>query len=65
MCAGYCEIDVNKLLKTYPYTGNVGPASIGIALSIGEKEGRVKEGMRVAFCSIGSGVNCIWAEVIW
>jgi 3-oxoacyl-[acyl-carrier-protein] synthase-3 len=63
--ATYCGFDVNKAIATYPYTGNVGPASIGIALSIAEKEGRVKEGMRVCLSAFGSGLNCIFAEVMW
>jgi 3-oxoacyl-[acyl-carrier-protein] synthase-3 len=63
--ASYCGFDINKCIATYPHTGNVGPASIGIALSIAEKEGRLKEGMRVCISSFGSGINCIWAEVMW
>ena len=63
--AQYCEVELSKLVATYPFTGNVGPASIGIALSISEKNGRIKEGMRVCLCAIGSGVNCIMAEVLW
>lgn len=63
--AAYCGYDLNKAIATYPYTGNVGPASIGIALSIAEKEGRLKEGMRVCLSAFGSGLNCIFAEVMW
>lgn len=63
--ASYCGVDLNKLVATYPYTGNVGPASIGIALSISEKNGRIKEGQRVVLASFGSGINCIMAEVLW
>jgi 3-oxoacyl-[acyl-carrier-protein] synthase-3 len=58
-------ISPDELVATYPFTGNVGPASIGIALSIEEKEGRVKEGQRVCLISFGSGINCIVAEVMW
>ncbi len=63
--SSYCGVDLNKLIATYPYMGNVGPASIGIAMSIAEKEGKFKEGMRVALAAFGSGINCIMAEVIW
>jgi 3-oxoacyl-[acyl-carrier-protein] synthase III len=29
------------------------------------QEGRVQPGMQVALMAIGSGINCIMAEVMW
>lgn len=63
--ASYCDTDLNKLVVTYPEYGNVGPASIGIALSVASKDGFIKEGQRVCLAAFGSGINCIMAEVMW
>jgi 3-oxoacyl-[acyl-carrier-protein] synthase-3 len=57
--------DPEKAMWTYPRFGNVGPASIGMAVSVAEKEGRVKAGDRVALMGFGSGINCVMAEVMW
>lgn len=63
--SSYSGVDIDKSVATYPYIGNAGPASTGIALSIAEKQGRIKEGMRVCLAAFGSGINCIMAEVMW
>jgi 3-oxoacyl-[acyl-carrier-protein] synthase-3 len=58
-------IPASNVVSTYPHRGNVASASIGIALSVAVREGRVQPGMRVALLAIGSGINCIMAEVMW
>lgn len=66
--AAFCEllgIDPKKVLTVFPQFGNVGPASVPIALSKLEETGRLERGKRVALLGIGSGLNCSMAEVVW
>jgi 3-oxoacyl-[acyl-carrier-protein] synthase-3 len=58
-------IDPKKVLTVFPEYGNVGPASVPIALSKLKELGRLKKGSRVALLGIGSGLNCSMAEVVW
>ena len=58
-------IDPKKVLTVFPELGNVGPASIAIALSKLSETGRLQKGKRVAMLGIGSGLNCSMAEVVW
>lgn len=58
-------LDANNFIQTYQHLGNVGPANLGIALSTAVQEGRLEGGMKTALVAVGSGVNCIMAEVIW
>jgi len=58
-------IDPKKVLTVFPEFGNVGPASIAIALSKLSETGRLVKGKRVAMLGIGSGLNCSMAEVVW
>ncbi|MBT9588416.1 3-oxoacyl-ACP synthase III [bacterium] len=50
---------------TYPFLGNVGPASVPLTLALAEESGRLKSGDRVALMGIGSGLNCSMMEVVW
>ena len=63
--AGALELDLDKVLRTYPEFGNVGPAAVPIALSKASEAGRLDRGKRVSLMGIGSGLNCYMAEVIW
>lgn len=58
-------IDPKKVLTVFPEFGNVGPASVPIALSKLKESGRLTKGKRVALLGIGSGLNCSMAEVVW
>lgn len=61
-----CEtlgIDQSKVPLTFPYLGNVGPASIPITLSL-ESES-LEPGDRVLLLGIGSGINASAMELIW
>lgn len=58
-------IDWDRIYKLYPEYGNIGPAGIAIVLSKLEEEGRIQPGNRVAMMGIGSGLNCMMAEVVW
>ena len=54
-----------KVLAIYPEFGNIGPASVAIALSKAAEAGRLKKGARIGMMGIGSGLNCAMAEVVW
>ena len=59
------HVDLSRFCKIYPTYGNVGPASIPIALSILEDQGRLAPGDRIALMGIGSGLNCAMMELRW
>ena len=59
------RIDPKKVLTVFPEYGNIGPASIAVALSKLDETGRLTKGKRVAMLGIGSGLNCSMAEVVW
>jgi 3-oxoacyl-[acyl-carrier-protein] synthase-3 len=61
-----CEtlgIDPAKVPLTFPFLGNVGPASIPITLSL--ESGSLEPGDQVLLLGIGSGLNASAMELIW
>ncbi len=58
-------LDLSKAFLTFPYLGNVGPASVPLTLALARDRGRVQKGMRLALMGIGSGLNCSMMEVLW
>ena len=61
-----CEhlgIDLGKVPMTFPYLGNVGPASIPITLSL--EADSLKAGDMVLLMGMGSGINASAIELIW
>ena len=59
------DLDSDKVHRIYPLLGNIGPASVPIALANAVALGKVKDGDRVALLGIGSGLNCSMAEIVW
>lgn len=59
------QIDLERFYKIYRTYGNVGPASIPIALSLLQQEGSLERGDRVGLMGIGSGLNCAMMELRW
>jgi 3-oxoacyl-[acyl-carrier-protein] synthase III len=57
--------DRSRAFLIYPELGNVGPASVPIALSKALEAERLAAGDRVILGGIGSGLNCTAAGVIW
>jgi acyl-CoA:acyl-CoA alkyltransferase len=55
----------SRAFLIYPELGNVGPASVPIALSKAHEAERVAAGDRVVLGGIGSGLNCTAAGVVW
>lgn len=61
-----CErlgIDMAKVPLTFPYLGNVGPASIPITLSM--EQDKLEAGDHVMLLGMGSGINAMATELIW
>jgi len=58
-------IDPAKVLTVFEEHGNIGPASVPVALSKLDELGRLRKGSRVALLGIGSGLNCTMAEIVW
>ncbi len=61
-----CErlgIDMAKVPLTFPFLGNVGPASIPITLSM--EQDKLEPGDRVMLLGMGSGINAMATELIW
>jgi 3-oxoacyl-[acyl-carrier-protein] synthase-3 len=58
-------IDASRVLALYPEYGNMGPASVPVALSKLAESGRLRPGTRVGLMGIGSGLNATMAEVVW
>lgn len=50
-------IPQDRALRIYPELGNVGAASVAIAMKMGVERGMAKPGDRVALMGIGSGLN--------
>jgi 3-oxoacyl-[acyl-carrier-protein] synthase-3 len=56
-------IDTARVPLTFPFLGNVGPASIPITLS--REVESLEAGDRVLLMGIGSGINASGIELIW
>ena len=57
--------DPSQVFSIFPRFGNVGPASIPIALAKARDAGRLAPGARIGLLGIGSGLNCSMMEVVW
>ncbi len=58
-------LDLEKSYVTYPFLGNVGPASVPLTLALALASGRIQPGHRLALMGIGSGLNCSMMEIRW
>lgn len=59
------ELPLEKALLTFPYLGNVGPASLPLTLALGEAQGRITRGKELALFGVGSGLGCVIMGVTW
>jgi 3-oxoacyl-[acyl-carrier-protein] synthase III len=50
---------------TFEHLGNVGTVSLPMTAAIAEESGFLESGQRVAFCGIGSGLNCLMLGWDW
>lgn len=60
---GVLGVDPDKVPKTFPYYGNIGPAAIPITLAV--VQDTLSEGDRVLCMGIGSGLNAGVIELQW
>ncbi len=58
-------ISPERDFQTFEYLGNIGTVSLPITAAIAEERGVLEAGQRVAFCGIGSGLNCLMLGVEW
>ena len=58
-------LDVDRSFLTFPFLGNVGPASVPLTLALARDRGCLRPGQRAALMGIGSGLNCSMMEVLW
>lgn len=64
--AKMCEvlgIDPAKVPLTFPFLGNVGPASIPITLA--DSSDTLNRGDKLLLLGIGSGINAMATEIVW
>jgi 3-oxoacyl-[acyl-carrier-protein] synthase-3 len=59
------ELPLEKALLTFPYLGNVGPASLPLTLALGEAQGRIQPGRELCLFGVGSGLGCVVMAVSW
>ncbi len=50
---------------TIEWLGNTGSVALPVTMALGEKDGRLRRGMRVAMLGIGSGINALMFGVDW
>jgi 3-oxoacyl-[acyl-carrier-protein] synthase-3 len=50
---------------TFEYLGNMGTVSLPITAALAEQRGHLQKNDRVAFCGIGSGLNCLSLGILW
>jgi len=58
-------LPLEKALLTFPYLGNVGPASTPLTLAMGVAQGRIKQGQELCLFGVGSGLTCAIMSVQW
>jgi 3-oxoacyl-[acyl-carrier-protein] synthase-3 len=58
-------VPLEKDFQTYEFLANIGTVSLPITAAIAEERGLLEPGHRVAFCGIGSGLNCVILGLEW
>jgi 3-oxoacyl-[acyl-carrier-protein] synthase-3 len=53
----------DRIYKTYPEYGNMGPVAVPFAFDMAMEEGLIGSGARVALVGIGSGLACAMMEI--
>lgn len=58
-------LDKSKAFQTFPFLGNVGPASLPLTLALAAEKGLFSTRDRIGLMGIGSGLNCAMMEIVW
>lgn len=58
-------IPLDKDYSTYSFLGNIGTVSLPLTAALAEERDFLKEGDRVGFLGIGSGLNCLMLGFEW
>lgn len=58
-------VDIKNTFASYPFLGNVGPASVPLTTALAIEAGRLNPGHRVCWLGIGSGLNCSIMDLAW
>ena len=58
-------ISEDKDFSSYAYLGNMGTVSLPLTAALAEERGFLRQGDRVAFLGIGSGLNCLMLGLRW
>jgi acyl-CoA:acyl-CoA alkyltransferase len=59
------KLNEARSFVTFPFLGNVGPASVPLTLALAAEQGVLQKGSRVALMGIGSGLNCSMMDLVW
>lgn len=59
------QLDLQKDFSTLEFLGNTGSAALPITLAMGDEEGKINAGDKVALLGIGSGLHCLMLGVEW
>lgn len=59
------RVPEEKDFSTYEFLGNIGTVSLPLTAAIAEERGFLGRGEQVAFCGIGSGLNCLMLGWRW
>jgi 3-oxoacyl-[acyl-carrier-protein] synthase-3 len=57
------ELPLEKIFKTYPTFGNMGPVAIPFSFDLAREKGLITPGSRLAFMGIGSGLRSSLMEI--
>jgi len=59
------QVPKEKDFTTYRYLGNMGTAALPVTAAIAEERGVLRQGDRVGFLGIGSGLTCVMMGLEW
>ena len=62
---GELGVPEDKDFQTYEYLGNIGTVSLPVSAAIAEEREFLRQGDKVAFLGIGSGLNCLMLGWEW
>ncbi|MFM7130429.1 MAG: 3-oxoacyl-[acyl-carrier-protein] synthase III C-terminal domain-containing protein, partial [bacterium] len=58
-------LETTRDFSTFPFLGNIGTVSLPLTAAMAAERGFLREGDRVGFLGIGSGLNCLMLGLEW